>query len=86
MACMQRAGVEQTLWKVVYYRPIEEFRRRIRLAADAGDRGCEPLRKVGIASHGLLQVPCTARSNRAIGSWTHCACLGPVTLAGCHAP
>ncbi len=38
--------MEQTLWKVVYYRPIEEFRRRIRLAADAGDRGRKPLRKV----------------------------------------
>lgn len=43
-ACTQ--DVEQTLWKVVWYRPIEEFRRRIRLASEAGDRGREPLRKV----------------------------------------
>ena len=48
---VQEHNVEQTLWKVVYYRPIEEFRRRIRLASEAGNRGQEPLRKV------LLRAP-----------------------------
>ena len=43
---VQEHNIEQTLWKVVYYRPIEEFRRRIRLASEAGNRGQEPLRKV----------------------------------------
>ncbi len=43
---VQEQNIEQTLWKVVYYRPIEEFRRRIRLASEAGNRGQEPLRKV----------------------------------------
>ena len=31
----QAHEVEQQLWKAVYYRPIEEFRRRLKQAADA---------------------------------------------------
>lgn len=38
--------METALWKWVFYRPIEEFRHRVRFAADAGERGKEPLRKV----------------------------------------
>lgn len=46
-ACMiQAREVEPALWKSVYYRPIEEFRRRIKAAAAAGERGREPLQKV----------------------------------------
>ena len=45
-ACKQDREVEPALWKSVFYRPIEEFRRRIKAAAAAGDKGKEPLRKV----------------------------------------
>lgn len=60
--------MEQALWKVVYYRSCEEFRRRIRLASEAGDRGREPLRKVNschgssnACSHAVSSVVCSAK-------------------------
>ncbi len=39
--------MEPALWKSVFYRPIEEFRRRIKAAAVAGEKGRAPLQKVG---------------------------------------
>ncbi len=39
--------MEPALWKSVFYRPIEEFRRRIKAAAAAGEKGRAPLQKVG---------------------------------------
>ena len=39
------------MWKSVYYRPIEEFRRRIKAAAAAGERGREPLQKVHLFNY-----------------------------------
>ena len=60
----QAREVEPALWKSVYYRPIEEFRRRIKAAAAAGERGREPLQKVESASfqltvHGSITIgPC----------------------------
>lgn len=38
--------MEPALWKSVFYRPIEEFRRRIKAASAAGEKGREPLQKV----------------------------------------
>ena len=43
---VQAHDIETALWKWVYYKPIEEFRHRVRFAADAGEKGEEPLRKV----------------------------------------
>lgn len=45
--CTQEREVEPALWKSVFYRPIEEFRRRIKAAAVAGEKGRAPLQKVG---------------------------------------
>eukprot|EP00877_Chromochloris_zofingiensis_P010721 jgi/Chrzof1/5902/Cz16g20030.t1 len=41
--------VEQALWKSVFYKPIEEFRARVRQAEKAGDVGREQLPKVATA-------------------------------------
>ena len=43
---LQAHEIETALWKWVFYKPIEEFRHRVRYAADAGEKGEEPLRKV----------------------------------------
>ena len=51
--CKQDREVEPALWKSVFYRPIEEFRRRIKAAAAAGEKGREPLQKVSL---GLVVV------------------------------
>ncbi len=44
--CLQAHEIDTALWKWVYYKPIEEFRHRVRFAADAGEKGEEPLRRV----------------------------------------
>ena len=63
---MQDQCLEQLLWKQVYYRPIEEFRRRIRHAAEAGERGREPLRKVSLEAPNVTSArPCQS---------TFCSC------------
>eukprot|EP00208_Stichococcus_sp_RCC1054_P003451 CAMPEP_0206145362 /NCGR_PEP_ID=MMETSP1473-20131121/27130_1 /ASSEMBLY_ACC=CAM_ASM_001109 /TAXON_ID=1461547 /ORGANISM="Stichococcus sp, Strain RCC1054" /LENGTH=216 /DNA_ID=CAMNT_0053541535 /DNA_START=203 /DNA_END=850 /DNA_ORIENTATION=+ len=41
----QKEGVEQVVWREVFYRPIQEFQRRLRHASQAGDAGREALRK-----------------------------------------
>lgn len=46
LLCWQEREVEPALWKSVFYRPIEEFRRRIKAASAAGEKGREPLQKV----------------------------------------
>lgn len=43
---LQKEGVEQVVWREVFYRPIQEFQRRLRHASQAGDAGREALRKV----------------------------------------
>ena len=43
---LQAHEIETALWKWVFYKRIEEFRHRVRYAADAGEKGEEPLRKV----------------------------------------
>ena len=42
---LQERDIEAALWKNVFYKPIEEFRKRIRQAAGLGDKGTELLRK-----------------------------------------
>lgn len=55
----QEREVEPALWKSVFYRPIEEFRRRIKAASAAGEKGREPLQKVcTLSSSYLCLVPC----------------------------
>lgn len=49
LKCSQEREVEPALWKSVFYRPIEEFRRRIKAASAAGEKGREPLQKVRLA-------------------------------------
>ncbi|KAA6424776.1 MAG: hypothetical protein FRX49_05443 [Trebouxia sp. A1-2] len=51
----QEREVEPALWKSVFYRPIEEFRRRIKAAAVAGEKGRAPLQKVKLTFGGFLQ-------------------------------
>ena len=58
--------MEPALWKSVFYRPIEEFRRRIKAASAAGEKGREPLQKVccltinnAASRGGTLCSPCT---------------------------
>jgi hypothetical protein len=48
---LQEKDVEQCLWKTVVYAVIEEFRRRIKSAAAAGEKGEVPLRKVQADPH-----------------------------------
>lgn len=43
---LQTEGAEQVVWREVFYRPIQEFQRRLRHAFQAGDAGREALRKV----------------------------------------
>jgi hypothetical protein len=43
---MQSKDVEGLLWKAVFYKPIEEFRRRVKKAVDAGPDAAEILQKV----------------------------------------
>lgn len=50
LKCWQEREVEPALWKSVFYRPIEEFRRRIKAASAAGEKGREPLQKVCLLS------------------------------------
>jgi len=47
--------VEQVLWKSVFYRPIEEFRSRVKEAEKAGQAGAEQLPKVGGAFSRFLE-------------------------------
>ncbi|KAL0041131.1 hypothetical protein WJX77_005802 [Trebouxia sp. C0004] len=51
----QAREVEPALWKSVFYRPIEEFRRRIKAAAVAGEKGRAPLQKVKLTFGRFLQ-------------------------------
>ncbi|KAL0046021.1 hypothetical protein WJX82_011659 [Trebouxia sp. C0006] len=51
----QEREVEPALWKSVFYRPIEEFRRRIKAAAVAGEKGRAPLQKVKLTFGRFLQ-------------------------------
>ncbi|KAK9817739.1 hypothetical protein WJX72_001469 [[Myrmecia] bisecta] len=51
----QAKEVEQALWKSVFYRPIEEFRRRIKMSAMAGEKGKELLKKVKSAFAKFLE-------------------------------
>lgn len=44
---MQAKEVEQALWKTCFYSVIEEFRKRIKKAKEAGAAAAENLRKVG---------------------------------------
>jgi hypothetical protein len=79
--------VEQSLWKTVYYRPIEEFRRRIKHAADAGERGLEPLRKARLSLwvpqlsvyHAAANGLCKSRCARCICQ--SCRCLSTAAVA-----
>ena len=43
---MQAKEIEQSLWKTGFYAVIEEFRKRIKQAKDAGPPAEENLRKV----------------------------------------
>ncbi len=52
---LQAREIETALWKWVFYKPIEEFRHRVRYAADAGEKGEEPLRKVWRHAVALLR-------------------------------
>lgn len=71
----QEREVEPALWKSVYYRPIEEFRRRIKAAAAAGEKGKEPLQKVSepdSQSELLKQNNMSLALKHDPGSCTHC--------------
>jgi len=58
--CTQEREVEPALWKSVFYRPIEEFRRRIKAAAVAGEKGRAPLQKVGALHAMPVALNCEA--------------------------
>ena len=60
---MQEREIEAALWKNVFYKPIEEFRKRIRQAAGLGDKGTELLRK---ASRHTL---CGGSSSASVPAW-----------------
>lgn len=57
--------MEPALWKSVFYRPIEEFRRRIKAAAAAGEKGRAPLQKVCIVPL-VADPPCEQQLHAAI--------------------
>ena len=53
---MQAKEIEQSLWKTGFYAVIEEFRKRIKQAKDAGPPAEENLRKVRYGADILATV------------------------------
>ena len=84
LTCLQEREVEPALWKSVFYRPIEEFRRRIKAAAAAGEKGREPLHKVGHAQlSNIYQRRCCLWQIAALGMNNGLSSLLPSSYTLC---